>query len=141
MRLTLTFESASTEVAASALSAAWPPTMWTNWALFDVTQLPMKLLADAESDAAGVNKIAALTVRTSAAVVRAQGWFLPLTRMMSLEQRTGAAVATAAMTRLGARRVRIVKGVPGCCVDTGSAGPESAVRVAALVGWRAAFHL
>ena len=89
MRFTLTFGSATTEVATSALTAASPPTMWTNWAPCDVTQLPRKLLADAESDAAGVNKIAALTVRASAAIARASGWCSPLTTMMSLEHRPG----------------------------------------------------
>jgi hypothetical protein len=41
--------------------------MWTNGAPFDWTQLPMQLLADAQSGAAGVNTSAALTVRASAA--------------------------------------------------------------------------
>ena len=89
MRLTLTFASALTEVATSALTAASRPTMWTNGAPFDWTQLPMQLLADAQSGAAGVNKIAALTVRASAATARASGWCSPLTAMMSLEHRPG----------------------------------------------------
>jgi hypothetical protein len=89
MPFTRTFASASIEVATSALTAASPPTMWTNWAPFDVTQLPMKLPADAESDAPSVNKIAALTVRASAAAARGSGWLSPPTRMMSLEHRSG----------------------------------------------------
>ena len=152
MPFTRTFASASIEVATSALTAASPPTMWTNWAPFDVTQLPMKLPADAESDAPSVNKIAALTVRASAAATRGSGWLSPPTRMMSLEHRSGCdggrcgvTVGTCKANRRVERLCSQSATSEGCSPLVSRPGAQklraSAVHVAALGGGlHAAWH-